>query len=259
MSIRVDPNWWQQLFDEIYLLTDARSVCDADITRREVDLICRLLPIDTEHRILDLCGGHGRHSFELCARGFLKCTLLDYSEYLIRHAESRAGEENLQMEFIQADARNTQLPAESFDHVIVMGNSLGYLPDSEADRQIMSEAFRVLRPGGWLMIDVVDGESVRKSFNPVSWHEIGTDVVVCRQREMEGVRVCARELVLSKARGLIRDRTYSIRLYDFDTLAALMMEAGFKGIKARTKFSSKKDDADHGFMNMRILATGQKP
>jgi D-alanine-D-alanine ligase len=40
MSIKVDPDWWKTLFDEVYLLTDARSVCDARITRREVDLIC---------------------------------------------------------------------------------------------------------------------------------------------------------------------------------------------------------------------------
>jgi hypothetical protein len=60
MRIKVDPDWWKTLFDEVYLLTDARSVCDARITRREVDLICSLLPMKGSHKILDLCGGHGR-------------------------------------------------------------------------------------------------------------------------------------------------------------------------------------------------------
>ncbi len=69
MTIQVDPDWWKTLFDDIYLLTDARSVCDEEITRREVDLICELLPIRPDHKILDLCGGHGRHSLELAARG----------------------------------------------------------------------------------------------------------------------------------------------------------------------------------------------
>jgi D-alanine-D-alanine ligase len=44
MSIKADPDWWKTMFDDVYLLTDARSVCDEDITRREVDLICELLP-----------------------------------------------------------------------------------------------------------------------------------------------------------------------------------------------------------------------
>jgi hypothetical protein len=28
MTIQVDDNWWKDLFDEVYLITDARSVCD---------------------------------------------------------------------------------------------------------------------------------------------------------------------------------------------------------------------------------------
>ena len=65
MTIRVEPDWWKAIFDEVYLLTDARSVCNDAITQREVDLVCELLPVQAEHRILDLCGGHGRHSLEL--------------------------------------------------------------------------------------------------------------------------------------------------------------------------------------------------
>ena len=32
MTIEVDPDWWKTLFDEVYLLTDARSVDDARVT-----------------------------------------------------------------------------------------------------------------------------------------------------------------------------------------------------------------------------------
>ena len=91
MTMKVDPDWWKTMFDEVYLLTDARSVCDKEITRCEVDLICELTPIRPEHRILDLCGGHGRHSLELCSRGFTGCTLLDYSQHLIDCARIEAG------------------------------------------------------------------------------------------------------------------------------------------------------------------------
>ena len=90
MTIQVDPEWWKTLFDEIYLITDARSVCDEEITRREVDLICELLPISPGHKVLDLCGGHGRHSLELAARGMGQCTLVDYSCHLIEQAGASA-------------------------------------------------------------------------------------------------------------------------------------------------------------------------
>ena len=259
MSMKVDPDWWKTMFNEVYLLTDARSVCNEDITRREVDLICELVPIRPGHRILDLCGGHGRHSLELCARGFTWCTLLDYSRYLIDYARTQAAGCNYHMEFIQADARSTGLSPESFDHVLIMGNSLGYIPEPTADMQILAEAKRLLRSGGWLLIDVADGAAVRDSFNPSARHEIGMDIVVSRQREMEGNTVYAREMVFSKEKGLIRDCTYSIRLYEAQTVEAMLEDAGFERVNVHTDFSPHRSKGDYGFMNRRMLAAGQKP
>jgi D-alanine-D-alanine ligase len=258
MNIKVDPDWWKKIFDEVYLLTDARSVCDAELTRQEVDLILKMLPIRPQHKILDLCGGHGRHSLELCARGFTRGTLLDYSKYLIDHARSNAEIKNYRIKFIQKDARETGLPSESFDHVLIMGNSLGYIAEPEADVLILEEAKRVLREKGWILIDVTDGSTVEETLTPTAWHEIDADKVVCRQRELVGNRVNARELVLSKSEGLVRDSTYSIRIYKPEELAMLMEKAGFKKVRVQTDFRAHLDQGDYGFMNCRMLAIGQK-
>lgn len=258
MNIKVDPDWWKKIFDWIYLLTDARSVCDEEITRREVDLILEMLPIRPGQKILDLCGGHGRHSLELSARGFTKCSLLDYSQYLLNRAKASAERKNYKIEFIQADARKTGLPSESFDHVLIMGNSIGYIDEPKADRLILEEARRVLCKGGWILIDITDGTTIEDTLSPTAWHEINTDKVVCRQRELEGKRVNAREMVLSKKEGLIRDSTYSIRIYKPRELAELMKQAGFKKVKVHTKFSSHRHKGDYGFMNRRMLAMGRK-
>ncbi len=258
MTIRVDPDWWKTMFDEVYLLTDARSVCDEDITRREVDLICELLPIHPGQNILDLCGGHGRHSLELCARGFERCTLVDYSEVLIERGKARAAECNYPVIFIQADARKTGLPSDGFNHVLIMGNSLGYAVAPEADRQILDESHRVLCPGGWLLIDLADGAAIRKGLNPEAWHEIGQDILVCRRREMDGGRVHVREIVLSKKDGLIRDRTYAIRFYEHEGIVALLDQSGFKDVKIITDFSPHQVKGDYGFMSCRMIALGRK-
>ncbi len=259
MNTAVDPDWWKSMFDEVYLITDARSVCNQDITRGEVDLICELLPIRQGHRIMDLCGGHGRHSLELCARGYTGCTVLDYSQYLIDHARTQAAKHNYDMDFVRADARTTGLSPESFDHVLIMGNSLGYAPEPAADTQILAEAKRLLRPGGWLLIDVGDAAAARNSFNPYAWHEIGSDIVVCRQRKMAAGTVLSREIVLSKKNGLIRDRTYSIRLYESETMTALLEQTGFEQVDVHTDFSPHPTKGDRGFMNRRMLGTCQRP
>ncbi len=258
MPIEVDPDWWKTMFDEIYLLTDARSVCDETVTRLEVDVICKLFPMETGHRILDLCGGHGRHSLELCNRGFTFCTLLDYSQVLIDIALEKVREHDYPVKVICCDARKIDLPSEKYDRVLILGNSLGYIQQPDADGEIMTEAHRVLRPGGRLLVDVTDGAAVKKSFNPNAWHEIGEDTVVCRQREIQGNVMRAREMVVSKQDGLIRDRTYAVRLYESQTLAALFETAGFNRIKIQTEFSPHQFEGDYGFMNRRMLAMGQK-
>jgi D-alanine-D-alanine ligase len=258
MSIKVDADWWKTLFDEVYLLTDARSVCDARITCREVDLICSLLPIKGSHKILDLCGGHGRHSFELNSRGFTGCTLFDYSQKLIKIARDKAIKDDIDVDFICGDARAMDMPADTYDHIIIMGNSMGYIQKKGADAKILKEAYRVLRAGGWILVDVTNGEAVRSSFKPNAWHEIDEEIVVCRQRELQGEVICAREIVLSKTQGLIRDQTYAIRLYDAAGLSKLLECAGFTGVNIHTEFSPHEKDGDYGFMNNRMIATGQK-
>ena len=257
MAIVVDPDWWKTLFDEVYLITDARSVCDEALTCKEVDVICELLPLNFDHKILDLCGGHGRHTLELYKRGYTNCVLLDYSQKLINIAQTQANENDYFLSFIQCDARSTNLPSDSFDHVIIMGNSLGYIQAPDADFKIIKEAYRILRPAGWLLVDVADGGVVKNSFCPNAWHEIGEDIVVCRHRELQDNMMKSRELVIDKQKGLIRDRTYAIRLYDSKSLDLLFQQAGFRNIRVYNNFSPHPSIGDYGFMTNRMIGIAQ--
>jgi len=258
MGIDVDPDWWKSLFDDVYLVTDARSVCDGDLTRREVDVLCEMLPLKKGDSILDLCGGQGRHSLELLDRGFGDCTVLDYSDALIDRGKAAAAKRGLDMEFIQGDASDTGLPEESFDHVFILGNSLGYLPAPADDLRIMKEALRLLKPGGWVLVDVTDGSVMRRKFNPNAWHEIEDDIVVCRERELGEDSIRAREVVISKKRGLVRERTYAIRTYGPDGLTKLVRMAGFEDVSVRRGFSSREAGGDYGFMDQRLITTARK-
>jgi D-alanine-D-alanine ligase len=259
MSVHVDPDWWKTLFDEIYLITDARTVCNDVVTQREISIFSELIPMHTQDRILDLCGGHGRHSLELCRRGFSNCTVLDYSQTLLNIGAAKAEDLAHPIAFVQGDARQTEFTSASFDHVLLLGNSLGYIIDDSADFFIMQECLRLLKPGGWLLLDVTDGRAVREKIAPLAWHEIEADIVVCRQRELNNDRILAREMVLSKEKGLIRDKTYGIRLYEPQQLVALMTRAGFAKQKVHTDFLSRSSEEDLGCMNHRLVITAQKP
>jgi D-alanine-D-alanine ligase len=258
MSIDVHPDWWKSLFDEIYLLTDARTVDDDNLTRREVDMLCTLLPLRKNDRILDLCGGQGRHSIELAKRGFRDCTVLDYSEVLLDKGRTTADQLGCRLRFVQGDATSTGFPDASYDYVMILGNSLGYLPDHRDDLKILLEARRLLRTGGWLLLDVTDGAAVRDRFTPNAWHEIADDIVVCRQRVLDEATIRCREVVICKVKGLLRDQTYAIRTYGAEHLEHLVSEAGFSEISRQKGFASNQLEGDYGFMNHRLLVKGRK-
>lgn len=259
MKINVNPDWWKTLFDEIYLMTDARSVCNDEVTRREVDFICKVLPLKSTDAVLDLCGGQGRHSLELARRGYAGCTVLDYSEVLLEVGRRTAELLGGRVDFVQGDATATGLPEEAFDHVLILGNSLGYLPETIDDLKIMQEAFRLLSPGGWLLVDVTDGDVVREAFTPNAWHEIGDKIIVCRHRELADNIIRAREVVLCKERGLVRDQSYAIRLHASENFVALVDKAGFADTRVHRGFLVQEKEGDYGFMNHRLIVTAQKP
>jgi len=258
MSIEVKSDWWKTLFDEVYLITDARSVCNAELTAREIDLICRLIPIQPGQNILDLCGGHGRHALELCRRGFAHCTVFDFSQTLLNIGARRASQSNLSVAFVQGDARNIQLPSAGYHHILILGNSIGYAAEPGDDLEIVREAHRLLVKGGWILIDVANGQAVQEHFSPSAWHETGDGVIVCRRRELQAGIMRAREMVLKKDSGLVRDQTYGIRLYTSEDLVRLVLAAGFDDVQVQRNFSSDQGNEDLGFMNHRMVVTARK-
>jgi D-alanine-D-alanine ligase len=254
-----DRNWWQQIFDETYLVTDARTVCCPETTASEVDRVVELLGLNFDDRILDLCGGHGRHAIELNRRGYKRISVVDYSEVLLRAGVKDAAKMNCQVNFCRGDACEVGLADDIFDVVLVMGNSFGYFAQDSYNQKILLEIYRVLRPGGKLLLDLADSDYVRQQFKPNSWHEANEDIVVCRHRNLGDHGIVAREMVLSKERGLVRDATYFARLFGHDELEALLSDSGFQEIDRGATLVSQPKADDYGLLTQRMMVTAGKP
>jgi D-alanine-D-alanine ligase len=254
----IDQDWWKQLFDDVYLKTDARTVCDDVLTCREVDFIEGILKLEKPWPILDLCGGQGRHSLELCRRGYEDITVLDYSEYLIEHGKEKAREEGLSTIFVRGDGRHTGLPSDKYKVILVLASSFGYFIEEDQNEQMLRESFRLLMPGGILLLDIPNRTHVMENFNPQSWHEAEGDMVVCRDRRMEGEVIYCRELVVSKADGLIRDQMYCTRLYGSENIKNLLVSAGFSDVELQKDFTSHEKAGNHGLMTNRLIVIAHK-
>ncbi len=254
-----DPTWWQHIFDETYLVTDARTVCCPEVTAAEVNMVEATLDLSPDDRILDLCGGQGRHAIELHGRGYKKITVLDYSQVLLRVGSHDAAKVGCSVHFCRGDASEVGLADGSFDVVMVMGNSFGYFQEDSQNLKVLREICRLLRSGGKLLLDLIHSDYARKQFKPSSWHEANEDVVVCRERELLKEGVLVREIVLSKRRGLVRDVTYFARLFQPEELEALLAESGFHRINSAGTMVSQPKVGDYGLLSKRMVVTAHKP
>ena len=127
----VHAEWWRQIFNSTYLKTDGDVVDDQQVTSKEVDTFCEIVGLQPDDRILDLCCGQGPDSLELVRRGFQNVEGLDRSHYLIQRARAQAKKEGLNVKFKEGDARKLPYASDSFDVVMILGNSFGYF---ETDR-----------------------------------------------------------------------------------------------------------------------------
>jgi D-alanine-D-alanine ligase len=255
----VHPEWWRQIFNAIYLKTDGDVVDDQQVTAKEVDTFCEILKLQPNQRILDVCCGQGPDSIELVRRGFANVEGLDRSHYLIQRARAQAKKEGLNVKFKEGDARKLPYAPDSFDVVMILGNSFGYFETIEDDMRVLKEVLRVLKPWGKLLIDVADGEYLRRKFQPRSWEWIDKNYFVCRERSLslDKQRLISREVVTHVEKGVVADQFYAERLYTPKSIQELLTRAGFADVTVHGQISGDSvRNQDLGMMEKRIMVTG---
>jgi D-alanine-D-alanine ligase len=254
----VQADWWRNIFNSLYLKTDADVVDDPAITRDEVTLFSQILELKPEMRILDLCCGQGRHTIALARQGYT-VEGLDRSRYLIQRARATARKEGLSVSFKEGDARNLPFPPDTFDAVMILGNSFGYFETPEDDLRVLREVVRILKPWGRILLDVTDGEYLKANFLPRSWEWISKKLFVCRERSLSSdtSRLISREVVTDVGKGVIADQFYAERLYSSKELQLLLMETGFSDAAIHGELSpDSQRKQDLGMMERRIIITG---
>ena len=254
----VKADWWRHLFNANYLRTDGDVVKDDDITRNEVDIFLSAIEAETESSILDLCCGQGRHSLEIAKRGFTNIVGFDRSHYLIDRARKINKTSGMNVTFKEGDARKMPFPNDSFDAVLIAGNSFGYFESVEDDMRVLREVMRVMKPQGKLLIDITDGNYMIENFQPRSWEWIDKNYFVCRERSLSKnrERLVSREVITHVSKGVIADQFYAERLYSINDLEKLLTRAGFEKFCNYSKVTAdSKRNQDLGMMAERIVVT----
>lgn len=177
-----------------------------------------LIELGLQGRVLDVACGFGRHSTAMLERG-LDVFGFDLSFDLLTQAV-----EPVRSRIARADARRFPFRDDAFDSVAVLFSSFGYFGD-DGDRAVLAEIARVVRPGGLVVLDLMNPARVQASLVPHSrTRQDEYTLEEERSLEDEGRRVVKR-VKLTGPEGQ-REWQEDVRLYEPDEIEELLRQTG---------------------------------
>jgi SAM-dependent methyltransferase len=209
-----------------FLFTDERC---GDATKGEVDALLRLLQVQPNARILDLCCGIGRHSLELATRGF-SMTAVDRTVTYLERARRGAAEKGLTIEFVCTSMSKFRRPG-AFDAALNMFTSFGYFASDEDELAVLTNVFQALKPNGRVVIDVMGKEVLCRRFQPRTWqaNPAGTAFLLEERKVRSGWTYIENRWIVFDETGKHEFR-FDIRVYSGRELEQLLQRAGFQEI-----------------------------
>lgn len=244
--------WWEHLFGDDFARA-YRPLTDAQV-RRQADFIEKSLGLEAGAVVLDLCCGQGQQAVELAARGY-GVVGYDLSVFQLALAAENAQARQLKINFLQGDAREMAFD-EMFDAVLCWDTSFGYF-EEEKNLNVAERMFKALRPGGVLLLDVLNRDFAAVESPNHVWFEgdgcicmddVSLDWITSRLR-------VKRSLILDDGRS--REVTYSLRLYSLHELGKLLHDVGFRVTQASGDMTSP--GVFMGPCSPRIIVRAQKP
>jgi len=236
------PHWTSIVYrDHADLFYDVEAALFQNdrLTRQEldhVDELGRRIGAPLRSPLVDLACGPGRHCLELARRGH-RVTGVDLSEPFLARARGAAGRLHTTSppaRFVCGDLRRLMLAEDSFDSVLLLGNSFGYFDDVE-NRAMLDEMRHILRPGGLLCLEVTHREAYLAALEPYEEeliHGQRHERLRCqwwKSWDPESQRVETLERHSHADTGeVVYEGPYDVRLYSWRELRRLLVSAGFQ-------------------------------
>jgi len=250
----MDTNFWEQyapvMFDDAHW-AEVPKVADGIIRLARFDLYSASPVPPGGPRVLDLCCGFGRISAELARRG---CALtgVDITESYLETAREEAALDNLDIEYVHADARQFKRPV-FFDAAVNLYISLGYFENDADDLLMLRNVFDSLKAGGSLLIETLGKEIAVRDFVEAEWFERAGFTVLTEYEAVDSWTRLKNRWILIKGEKRI-EKIFTQRLYAASELRALLREAGFASVEIYGDWDERPYDRDAA----KLIAVGRK-
>jgi SAM-dependent methyltransferase len=216
---------FSEVFNEDYLYfygPELEAVSDA-----QAETIWRLLDLEPGMEVLDLACGHGRIANRLTQRGARRHGSRRHAA-LPRARTPGRRRARLEVDYVCGDMRSLPWPEHRFERVISWFTSFGYFDDTE-NQKVLSEAHRVLRPGGRLLIENNNLAELLPRWLPAVVVERDGDFMIDRSTFVPATgravteRTCVRD-------GQVRWFTFSVRMFIAVELKGWLLATGFHSV-----------------------------
>jgi SAM-dependent methyltransferase len=243
--------WWERFFSDDYLMSVLPP--NDDQVAHQVDFIEASLSLPQGGTVLDVGCGLGLHAIELARRGYLVVGL-DLSLNMITRAAEEAQHNNLKINFLHTDIREIEFEG-TFDGVICMGTTFGFF-DDDANRDVLKRLHDALKPGGRLLLDVVNRDFVITSQPNLVWFQ-GDECVCMEESDFNyfNSRLTVKRTMMRED-GQQSQADYSIRLYALHELGQLMQQMRFRVIEVSGQEATR--GVFFGAHSQRILMLGER-
>lgn len=148
------------------------STIDAKISLELITEASKRIIPNAKH-LLDIGCGAGNFTLMILSKlKNLNCTLVDLSKPMLDKAYERVSQQtDSDVTILQGDIRDIEFPADSYD-IILAGAVLHHLRDDEDWESIFSKLYKILKPGGCLMIsDLITQDT--EILNDYIWEQYG--------------------------------------------------------------------------------------
>ncbi len=218
--------WWETFFDDRYLRI-CGPLASPEATRQQVEGIISYLDLRPGASVLDLACGYGRIAIPLAQRG-LQVTGLDLSDVLLGQARTAAREAGVQIRWHQGDMR--EIPwNDEFDAVISVFTSFGYFADDRENLRVLERVRRALKPGGLLLIDVMNRDWRVRMDVDRHWFEAG-ELIVLAEPWLDPVAGRTGETWRWLEGGEWQSMEFDVRIYTATELKTMTESAGLRWV-----------------------------
>jgi SAM-dependent methyltransferase len=235
--------WYQDWFGDDYLELYAHR--DSGEAERHVEFVAKALPGSMPRAVLDLASGAGRHTAALRQKGY-RALGIDLSLSLLLQRQ--------QLPLVRGDMRALPFAAGSFDWVLNFFTSFGYFEAERENFQVLAQVHRVLAPGGYFVIDLMNPPRTLRELTPSeTTHIAGRRVEIERWYDREARRINKRIRLLDG--GAPRTYLESVRIYSRDEVTIGLRWAGLEVIAHYGSFTLDPYDED----SERLILVARRP